>query len=274
MSVFLAEAPEALKMITGTATTIANSLHRLKHKDFVGAARVLVQGTPREGHKIPKVPATKSLSSRWLELQYGWLPLLSDAKSGAEQLADVLNVPRRQRYSAKVREERVTKTVHEWGASGTPCGSMIFQAQSQATRIHERTLRAYISEGPTVPQMLGLLNPELVAWELLPYSFVADWFIPIGDWLEARALASHLVGTFVTTDFITGTNEVPVALNGGFTLSPGEGSPTPWVRIQLDRTVSNVLDVPMPTFKPLTEAASWRHCANAVALLRQKFGSR
>jgi hypothetical protein len=33
---------------------------------------------------------------------------------------------------------------------------------------------------------LGLTNPALVAWELVPYSFVVDWFLPVGDWLQAQ----------------------------------------------------------------------------------------
>lgn len=31
---------------------------------------------------------------------------------------------------------------------------------------------------------LGLTNPLDVAWEVLPFSFVVDWFIPIGNWLN------------------------------------------------------------------------------------------
>lgn len=34
-------------------------------------------------------------------------------------------------------------------------------------------------------QQMGLVNPALVAWELVPYSFVFDWFISVGDWLTA-----------------------------------------------------------------------------------------
>jgi hypothetical protein len=30
---------------------------------------------------------------------------------------------------------------------------------------------------------LGLVNPAVVAWELVPFSFVVDWFLPIGNFL-------------------------------------------------------------------------------------------
>jgi hypothetical protein len=31
----------------------------------------------------------------------------------------------------------------------------------------------------------GLTELPLTAWELVPFSFVVDWFVNIGDWLEA-----------------------------------------------------------------------------------------
>lgn len=33
-------------------------------------------------------------------------------------------------------------------------------------------------------QQIGLTNPLLLGWELIPFSFVADWFIQVGDYLE------------------------------------------------------------------------------------------
>lgn len=36
----------------------------------------------------------------------------------------------------------------------------------------------------------GFNNPQLVLWELVPFSFVVDWLLPIGQWLESiNALA-------------------------------------------------------------------------------------
>jgi hypothetical protein len=30
---------------------------------------------------------------------------------------------------------------------------------------------------------LGLINPLEIVWEVLRYSFVVDWFLPVGEWL-------------------------------------------------------------------------------------------
>jgi len=31
---------------------------------------------------------------------------------------------------------------------------------------------------------IGLVNPAAILWELVPYSFVVDWIVPIGQFLE------------------------------------------------------------------------------------------
>lgn len=36
-----------------------------------------------------------------------------------------------------------------------------------------------------LPAKVGLTNPLSVAWELIPFSFVVDWFLPIGKYLDA-----------------------------------------------------------------------------------------
>lgn len=30
------------------------------------------------------------------------------------------------------------------------------------------------------------LNPFVTAWELVPFSFVVDWFVNVGDWLQSQ----------------------------------------------------------------------------------------
>jgi hypothetical protein len=31
---------------------------------------------------------------------------------------------------------------------------------------------------------MGLVNPLSIAWEVVPFSFVVDWFLPVGNFLE------------------------------------------------------------------------------------------
>lgn len=33
---------------------------------------------------------------------------------------------------------------------------------------------------------LGLINPATVAWEVVPFSFLVDWFLPVSRFLESQ----------------------------------------------------------------------------------------
>lgn len=271
-SVFSAEAKQGFDMITDAATRIAKSFRYLRRGNFRGAAGVLVRNTPRDRgrHQLP-TPTSKDLGSRWLELQYGWLPLLKDAEAGAHMLAHHLNTPFRQTYRASVRRESSPASrVIEERLPAFCNNALVFRSVGKATYTHRRSLIAYVTEKETIPKLTGLLDPELVAWELLPYSFVVDWFIPIGDWLSARAFASGLKGTFVTSDKRTGVAHEPSLEFGGRKLDPLS---SPMFRmVSFNRSVSTTLNVPMPRMKPLGKAASFGHVLNAIGLVAVNFG--
>ncbi|DAD52246.1 maturation protein [ssRNA phage SRR6050738_3] len=40
---------------------------------------------------------------------------------------------------------------------------------------------------------IGLVNPAEIAWESLPWSFVVDWFLPIGNWIHSLNNCTGLV---------------------------------------------------------------------------------
>jgi hypothetical protein len=50
-------------------------------------------------------------------------------------------------------------------------------------------------EDASILHQIGLINPAEVAWALVPFSFVVDWVLPIGNVLEA--LSARLGLTFV-----------------------------------------------------------------------------
>lgn len=272
MGVFIGELGDTLGLIGSTATSLGLALGYAGRGQFGRAAEQLVSGTSRRPQRRHPNFSQKywdegkgvkeTLASRWLELQYGWLPLLKDVEAAAHMLAHHLNVPARKSYRSKVHAElRQTRT--------TQVGFLPSQkAIGTAIKTHDRWLIARIEEKGSIPQMLGLTNPEMVAWELVPYSFVADWFIPIGDWMRARALVQGLKGTFITSDKRLGLAFSPTSK---FFSSQPRGN-FRW--LEFNRSISTTIKVPMPTFKPLGSVASWQHCANAVGLLVSGFAGR
>jgi hypothetical protein len=50
---------------------------------------------------------------------------------------------------------------------------------------------------------LGLTNPLAIAWELVPFSFVLDWLVPVGTWLQSldATLGVKFVGGCRTDTF-------------------------------------------------------------------------
>nr|UJQ85798.1 MAG: hypothetical protein 1 [Leviviridae sp.] len=267
MSVFLGEGHQTLKLIGDTAIRIAKSLHHLRRGDFAGTARSLLEGTSRKPIKPykemkPFKPTSERMSSHWLELQYGWLPLLNDVEGAAQTLAHTLSVPVQQTYRMSVRREQVVP-----GTAGTLIDGG--RPTSEVSRMVIYALKVIVKEQPSQLAKLGLTDPTKVAWELMPWSFVVDWFIPIGDYLEARAITRVVHGTWVTSTFGK-LNQYFVTL-GGLSLR----SQHVYAQVSLTRTVStSPPDVPLPKVKPWKKIASIAHCLNAIALLGATVGRK
>lgn len=254
MGVFLVELPQAAKMIANAAYRLERAYHFARRGNFREAERYLISGYRSVLGRSRKLDAARS----WLELQYGWKPLLSDAFHGAQQLAHMANEP----FRNVVRTSRMVYEAPPAPPTGVkPKSGLYFTRKS---------LKAIVKE-VNVPKLTGLTNPETMAWEKLPFSFVADWFLPIGDYLQARGVANSVSGTFVTSTIrrqyckgLTATTAWMTQLNdGGFEDEI----------FSFSRRISTSLSVPLPSFKPLKKVASWTHAANAVALLLNAHGS-
>lgn len=247
LGIFLGEGREALKMIATAATKISKAMLQAKKGNFFGAAQTLI------GASNPRIPLRKVPARNWLELQYGWLPLLQDAHGAATMLGHHLSTP----LQVKVR---VRRRVSEY-----PVLTQSSTARYQAGWRYSFGQILYKVKEVDVPQLIGLTNPSTVLWEITPWSFVADWFLPIGSWLAARGVSQALTGTFVITKGTDVMGAGPVSAHPDYEYTAD--SRERW--LIFDRNVTNNLGsyVPLPSIKPLEKAASWKHCVNAVALL-------
>lgn len=254
LAVTLGQTEETLGGIYNGAHRLYLFYHALRRGSPLGALEALgadpSEINPRNLADLSR-KAGHDLSSTWLDYEYGWKPLLSDVKDAAELLAKQLNFP-------QVKDYRV-RMCHE--ASSHSSGSVSYPHYYAANRLQ---ICARISEPLSTPQLLGITDPLSVAWELMPYSFVFDWFLPIGDYLQARGAVSALKGDFCFTYSsildVHGIRDPSIKLDEpGYRLRKAS--------VQRDRFSSLDGVLPLPNPVPLSKALSWERAASAVSLL-------
>jgi hypothetical protein len=130
-----------------------------------------------------------------------------------------------------------------------------------------RVSNAFISNLDTA----GVINPLSIAWELSPYSFVVDWFIPVGNVLSAL---SDTIGLELQDGYqsyssnrVLRTQMRPQAFKGNETLlDPG------MEEIHLFRTERfPYTSFPMPALYAKKNPFSTSHILSAISLIRGQF---
>lgn len=254
-AVFLGTINQTLGLIADRAKRIAKSVAYMKKGNMAKAWQEVY------GHKPGRTSVRKSTAQNVLEIQYGWRPLLNDVYEGAVWVAALANKPRMTRVSQRLQRSGAVDLL--WAAR-------------HAFRTYEilvqKQIVAYLKEEKQ-DVSLNAYSPALLAWELLPWSFVVDWFIPVGDFLQARGVASQLKGTFVSTTRYNRTlegnhySELKTCYEEITSVYDFLGIKPYWNEFQMTRSVSTTLNVEPPVLKPLSKAASWEHCLNAIALV-------
>jgi len=124
---------------------------------------------------------------------------------------------------------------------------------------------------------LGLLNPVAVLWEVVPLSFVVDWFIPIGTYLASLdAMAG--VSIWTSWESLQANTEYTYLAGASSYVHPTEPiwSVTTYSQATAEnryyiRSISPNLSMPLPTF---TLSDSANRILDALALSRQALGPK
>lgn len=248
----IAEYHMTADMVTALASDVYKTFHSVRSgravKDFIDLL------------KRPKTRNGRAVADRWLQYQYGLRPLIQDIHGAAEELA-------RKVTEGSYMFNTVTDSQTRTGTLSRPYGDIT------ATVTLQRKVKVRYkisSSGAKTTGALGLTNPAAIAWEVIPWSFVIDWVLPIGDFLNGL-------------DALVGVSDVKVQRGYKMTsLSSYAFHKTPYVvgagqvtsiagghvgRRTVTRRVSGGgLSLGYPRFKnPL----SVEHMANALALIRQ-----
>jgi len=258
------ERKQTMRLLGDTATSMATALKRLRHGDIRGAMRDLGISSKK------RAPKGSNVTNKWLELQYGWKPLLSDIYGSCDALS------KRDKSDWRVTAKALRSEFSVYPYERLFTGGSNFDSYRGTAKV-ERGAFVRIDAIPhndlTMSlASLGVLNPLNVGWELVPFSFVVDWFLPIGGWLSSL---DALVGY---TDAYTSTSKLVRAEWEDVGVSV-DISKTRYVHnswrgtkrvVDLVRTAQS--GVPLATLPSIKDPRSLAHMANGLALLSQVFG--
>jgi len=268
-----AQLHQTVDLIGNTANRLRGALLALKSGNIPKAIKDIWQGKEpvlRLGGKL--LHSEKSLANNWLELQYGWKPLLQDIHGAFESLAQLTVgdlYTRRVAASASMEDHGEGDPITHWLGSATKVGAHYYSARTRCKYVLRYKVDNHLMQ---FLQQTGFTNLPNLVWEILPLSFVSDWFVPLGPWLETLRSWDGL--TFVdgsVTLFTRRGAQSVVNFNGAVAGAPGqlfeENATYYRETIQFER--GRLTDFPsayMPRgFK--SGVSSTTHAANAVALL-------
>lgn len=193
---------------------------------------------------------------QWMEYNYAWVPLFGDVTGATKQLQDGFR-KRGQFVTARRTVSDEVGPPDEW-------------TTGSSTRKQRCVIIARVSnEKLLAVSQIGLINPLAVAWELMPFSFVVDWAIPIGNVLNATTANLGF-------DFVTGSRsckvEAQFARQGTYlgaqfaSGTPSGGRATGTTRFNsYERVGMDGFPLPMPYYK---NPFSMSHVTSALAILR------
>lgn len=193
----LAEFGETLRMLRSPQRAILEVGGRML--DFVR------RRNPRNARAVAQAKA-----DAWLQYRYGMLPAVRDAQTLIEQahiLRCEIGKQRRVARAGSVHElqkqAQFTRAQFLVGPSGlyaTGRWTVDDKIRASAGIIYELDARK-ISDN--ISAFFGLRASDLpvTAWNLIPFSFVADWSLNVGDWLTAITPQPgfHTLGSWTTT---------------------------------------------------------------------------
>lgn len=280
--VFLGEVRETLKMLKNPARTIRDSLNSYA----TDARRRYRKATHHNGRYIPSSAhrGQRALADTWLEYAFGWRPLISDIKDANSAFVRLAKAPyefqRVRGYSEAPSDLRSSRSavpvIVDLGSSGLTLYRewARYTAKVQCRYLGE--VRVKVDTPYTMArEVLGFTWNDFVptVWELIPYSFLVDYFSNIGDVISAWSFPN---GSRTWHNRTRRTEATLVVLGKPRPPNPYNGckittSTVPDLQVELtSKTVlrdQNILGFPSVTFEIPGSSSKWLNLA-ALGRLR------
>lgn len=217
MGAALYEARKSVDMITNRAGQLLRFARALRRFDFVGAGREIGQVVYqkerqyyRRTNRGPKPLRlrrnARAFGANYLEYAFGWAPLVGDIGNSIEIIGspDVGHVNLRARANSADSYANQVNTYYPWAP--------VIDAASHKTNVIV-TCKAnvkVVNPNVALAAQLGLVNPVAIGWEVVPFSFIVDYFVNVQSYLENYTSTlglelSDVSSTTYVTDVCTAT---------------------------------------------------------------------
>jgi hypothetical protein len=277
--IVLGELAETLRMLRRPASGLRDGLNRW----LDDAKRQAKRLGRRRGRALPPDPhgvtrASKALADTWLEHVFGWGPLISDIE-GAHKA--ILQVIERGLYPIKrvsAQADSAAPTEMSAWLQLIPDASPAYIRWSRDHKISTRYKVAVAMEPRdslrvTALDSFGLRAREFLptVWELIPYSFLIDYFTNIGDVVGTLAVQRSRILWIVKTRVDEYRNELYACSAGVYFSGGTEGSWSPrpkatYTKRNVTRSTPAYLNTPHLEFEiPGFGSRKW---LNIAALVR------
>jgi hypothetical protein len=117
----------------------------------------------------------RKLADAWLQLQFGWMPMVNAVQDAAEEI---------RRKGATFRSERAFRrlTLKEDDPPDAGSVPVIWHTIDGLIKVSAMVRTHYRSPMFSLYDRVSI-NPFLTAWEKIPYSFLVDYVIGVGDFI-------------------------------------------------------------------------------------------
>lgn len=296
LSVAFGERKETAELLTSVAHRLADGFGSLRRKGSAAFARALSDQQAFRGaakavdnaRKARDVGKSYNIDRRtrqqigrygkefindFLQLQYGAKPLMQDSFGAL----DALNKRERdgKSYVITVKATAKQKSTKSWNKLFGPYSPNVFYPVQDEIDHFCLVRLDYYLENPFLASLsqLGITNPLATAYELTRFSFVLDWFLPVGDYLSAWDAAmpySFKAGSITKSSRVVGRSAVPVC-NGAGGLGMRVINLQPFACQSYNFSRSVLTSSPLPRIPRFKDPISGVHVANAIALLASRF---
>lgn len=274
------ELRKSADMIVNTIKAVGKAALQVKKGKFLQACETL--GLPAMSNRKVRHMRKRSMSDNWLEYRYGWQPLYFTV------YGEMVRQYELAKKKARVRRVSATRSASSSGNLLGSNGPYTAQSDAQNASVYQQ-FYVDIHEDRQVSlkqvwyfevlnnayegsQSLGLTNPALVAWELVPLSFAVDWFVNVSDVLES-------LDTWIGKRFITGTETIIYrstvrragrkgTISSGWTNTSWSAGSCTFDKVSMTRTV--LTTQPSIRFQ-IANGLNAKRVVDAIALLRQAF---